>query len=98
MVQAPLNVVPVPPVATSEPEADPEAILEAILSAEDFMDWKGIKKHLADPNLEVFNRTPDEDKLDPLKDEVVEKKLGPQRPGTLSAIPEATANAAHNAV
>ena len=87
-------MAPAPPVATGEPEAD----LEAILSAEDFVDWKDIKEHLADPDLEVFDKTPNEDESDPPKHETVEKETGSQTPTTLSAAPEATATAAHDAV
>ena len=94
MAQAPSNVVPASPVATGEPEAN----LEAILSAEDFMDWKDIKKHPADPDLGVFDKTPDEDKSDPLKHETIDKETGSQTPATLSAAPEATATAAHNEI
>jgi len=61
--QAPSNVVPAPPIAAGEPEADPEAIL----STENFVDWKDIKKNLADPDLEVFDNTPDEDESEPPK-------------------------------
>ena len=92
--QVPSNVVPASPVATREPEADPKAIV----SAEDFVDWKDIKKHLADPDLEVFNKTPDEDESDPPKHEMIEKETESQTPATLSAAPEATATAAHDAV
>jgi len=90
--QAPSNVVPAPPVASGEPEADPEALL----SAEDFVDWQDIKKHLADPDLEVLDRTPDEDESEPSKHETVEKETGSQTPETSSAAPEATATAAHD--
>jgi len=85
-------VVPKPPVAASEPEPDPEAIL----SAEDFVDWKDIKKHLADPDLEVSDKTPDEDESEPPKHETVEKETGSQTPATSSTAPEATATAAHD--
>ena len=54
------------------------------------------KKHLADPDLEVFDKTPDEDKSDLPKHETVEKETGSQTPATLSAAPEATATAAHD--
>jgi len=87
--QVPPNVVTAPHVATSKPEADPEAIL----SAEDFVDWKDIEKHLADPDLEVFDRTPDENESEP---QTVEKETGSQTPATSSAPPEATATAAHD--
>ena len=60
-------MVPAPPVATGEPEADPKAIL----STEDFVDWKDIKKHLADFDLEVFDKTPDEDESEQPKHETV---------------------------
>jgi len=89
MAQVPLNVVPAPPVATSEPEADPEAILSA-------EDQKGIKRHLADPDLEVFDKTPDEDVSEPPKHETVEKETGSQTPVPSSAAPETTATAARN--
>ena len=85
-------MVPAPPVAASEPEADPEAIP----SAEDFVDWKDIKKHLADPDLEVFDHTPDEDESEPPKHETVEKETGSQPPATSSAAPKATATATHD--
>ena len=71
--QAPPNVVPAPHIAASEPEADPETFL----SAEDFVDWKDIEKHLADPDLEVFDRTPDENESEP---QTVEKETGSQTP------------------
>ena len=46
--QAPSNVDPAPPVATGEPEADPEELLRS----EEFVDWQDIKKRLADPDVE----------------------------------------------
>jgi heat shock protein beta len=91
--QAPSNVDPAPPVATGEPEADPEAILRS----EEFVDWQDMKKHLADPDLEkVFDKTPDEDEPEPPKHDRVEKETGYQTPSTTSAAPEATATAAHD--
>jgi len=56
--KAPLNVVPAPPVAAGEPEADPEAILQS----EEFMDWQEVKKKLGDADLEEkgFGSTSDE--------------------------------------
>ena len=43
------------------------------------MDWEDIEKHLADPDLEVFGRTQDEDESEPLKHETVEKRRGLKR-------------------
>jgi len=86
--QAPSNVDPAPPVATGEPEADPEAILQS----EEFVDWQEMKKHLADPDLEkVFDKTPNEDEPESSTDDRVEKETGYQ-----PAAPEATPNAAHD--
>jgi len=85
-------VVPAPPVATRGPEPDPEVIL----GAEGFVDWKDIKKHLADPDLEVFDKTPGEDESEPPMHETVEKETGRQTPATSSATREATATAAHD--
>ena len=80
------EVVPAPPVATSEPEPDPEAIL----STEDFVDWKDIKKRLANPGLEVFDKTPDEDERNR------RSMRQSQTPATSSVAPEATTTAAHD--
>jgi len=77
------NVVPAPPVATGGPEADPKAIL----STEDFVDSKDIKQHLADPDLEVFGKTPDEDHRNMRRS---------QTPATSSVAPEATTTVAHD--
>lgn len=74
--QAPSNVVPAPPVATGEPDADPEAILKA----EEFVDWQDIKKNVADPDLKVFDISPDEDEPEPPKHQRVEKEAGYQPP------------------
>ena len=82
--QAPSNVVPAPPVSTRGPEPD----LKVNLGAEDFVDWKDIKKHLADPDLEVFDKTPSEDESEPPKHETVEKETGRQTPATSSAARE----------
>ena len=84
--QAPSNVVPAPPVATGEPEADPEGIL----STDDFVDWKEIKKHLAVLNLEVFDKAPDEDSRN------YRSMRRSQTPATSSVAPEATTTAAHD--
>jgi len=60
------------------------------------VDWKGIKEHLVDPDLEVLYRTQDEDESEPPEHETVEKETGFQTPATSSAAPEATATAAHD--
>jgi hypothetical protein len=49
---APSNVDPAPLVATGGPEADPEMILRS----KEFVDWWGMKKHCAEPDLEVFDK------------------------------------------
>jgi len=91
--QAPSDVVPAPPVATGEPEADPEAIL----GSEEFADWQEMKKHLADPDLEkVFDTTLGENESEPPMRDRVEKETGYQTPSTTSAAPEATQTAAHD--
>lgn len=84
-------MTPAPPVATGEPDADPEAILKA----EEFVNWQDIKKNLADPDLEkVFDMTPDEDESAPPQQQNVEKEAGHQ-PLPPSAEPEAATTAAH---
>ena len=86
-------MVPAPPVATGEPEADPEAIL----GAEEFVDWQDMKKHLADPDLgNVFDKSPNEDELESSKHESVEQETGHRTLPSTSAKPEATATAAHD--
>jgi hypothetical protein len=82
--QAPSDVEPAPPVATGEPEANPEAILQN----EEFVDWQDMKKHLSDPDLEkAFDKSPDEDEPDKEK----EQETGYQTPSTASTATEATA-------
>ena len=91
--QAPSNVVPAPPVATGEPEPDPEEILKS----EEFMDWQDIKKRLADPDLEkVFDKTPEDHEQQPPKHEKVEKETASQTPQDTSTAPDATATATHD--
>ena len=58
--------------------------------------WKDIKKHVADPDLEVFDKTPDEDESEPPRHETVEKETGSQTPATSSAAPKAPATASHD--
>lgn len=83
--QAPSDVDPAPPVATGEPEPDPETIL----NSEEFVDWQDIKKRLADPELEkVFDATPGEDEPEPSTHDRVGKET--------SAAPEGTSTAAHD--
>ena len=91
--QAPANVEPAPPVATGEPEPDPEAIL----SGEEFVDWQDMKKRLADPDLDkVFDATPGEDEPEPLTHDKVETETEYQTPSTTSAAPETTSTAPHD--
>jgi len=54
------------------------------------VDWRDIKKHLADPDLEVFDKTPDEDESDH------RSMRRSQTPATTSVAPEATTTAAHD--
>jgi len=82
----------VPPVATGEPEADPGGDSEC----GGFLDWKDIKKHLADPDSEVFDKTPDEEESEPPRHRTVEQETGSQTPATSSAAPEATVTAVHD--
>ena len=90
--QAPSNVDPAPPVATSEPEPDPEEILRG----EEFVDWQDMKKHLADPDLEkAFDTTPGEDEPESPTHDRAEKETEYQTP-TTSAAPEATSTAPHD--
>jgi len=84
--QAPSDVAPAPPVATGEPEADPEAILQS----EEFVDWQDMKKHLAEPDLaKGFDKTPDEDEPEPPVHDKVEKETG-------SDATDATSTPAHD--
>ena len=86
-------MVPAPPVATSEPEPDPEEILKS----EEFMDWQNIKQHLADPDLEkLFDKTPEKDEQEPPKDEKVEKETESRTAHATSTTPDAAATAAHD--
>jgi hypothetical protein len=87
-------VVPAPPVATGEPEPDPEAIL----AGEEFGDWQNMKKHLMDPDLEsAFGKIPADDELEPPKHEKVEQERETKNvESNQTTVPEATATPTHD--